>query len=1061
MVAATIIIEDNHGDGVQFKVIFTADTDTPVACKNITLQLATRTADNLGFYHKTADIVTADGGLNGHAIFALNYQERVDLFSQEVVDNHTYSEPISHLHYRYTAKATNDDTLASSTTAPDEPIGFQRQPDQPSGITADARIEVTGHDEVMTFTFYVHSISQLTNMKQEAGTVAEVEVMFNSEHDHIQNVICTITGDEGLVQQSDAYVYKVSGQTIKGTGSNEITLKNNAKYEVALRCANVTGKSQYSKVKTVTMSNELPLPHIHYELGNAIAYLDDVYTSYKPGVYDSANDALYNKYDIANVNETYAAQMLVTLLDVDIKNPDVCEIEFGVLSDQAIEIQGEDLKYPDSNVSDGLGTESVIAFVTGKHDTYKIESGIDNRYKNSKAIIRATEVTSYTTDGTTTNTGHGDNKAGYAGLMTEGNRDEDSPLTNVDGYASRSNDGLFVRKNWYNPLQTDIVISARTKQTTLITNTDADGVNTTTNNVVYGRVKTLGKVFSVQKPSLNPPRLNGFVRENDGMQYITCNIDGGDEDGIAGTILDEDYPTVSLVISNNNGLDLTLMGGYGYAGSTLGSGYNGDVTNPTSEVGAVVPGSNVDGAAPGSTLNGTDHNQCGITIDGTKVKFGMAGVADGSVNYQVNYTDIYDVGPASDADGASLPDTQPSREFKFSLYQGDANKTMKPHTMAIAEERGKIIQHADEQTILLHPFKTASAPAVVWTGMGVNELPTVEASQENEIDNYGFIFQTLYGTSEDAPFVTAPEQPIASDKYRAIVRKQSSGPVGVDGALAADDIMADFLFNGDVRPATATNNATYQLPMLDANAAIKIPGNIGDYEVKVEKLLKLSTQNFEFYKDFYRWGTTPAISGYLPSETGLTPLVQGGLISDRTDLGNGIYSLLAPHTTKTDALYYESPTITSIEIADGTFGGNSYNNNTMVIKGNTGGAKYTQQPHAVTSIGFVQDTNDNSQSNDDTGYSLSNISTVMNTNPNDPHVTSATSPFYEEGQPGTAVVDDVGYDPDLIGHYDYTVSIEHPGILLADLSGGATFDGLAFVNSLNADSAITLVDGHL
>ena len=34
------------------------------------------------------------------------------------------------------------------------------------------------------------------------------------------------------------------------------------------------------------------------------------------------------------------------------------------------------------------------------------------------------------------------------------------------------------------------------------------------------------------------------------------------------------------------------------------------------------------------------------------------------------------------------------------------------------------------------------------------------------------------------------------------------------------------------------------------------------------------------------------------------------------------------------------------------------------------------------------------------------------------------------------------------------------GTLLADLSGGATFDGIVFVNANNADSAITIVDHY-
>jgi hypothetical protein len=146
------------------------------------------------------------------------------------------------------------------------------------------------------------------------------------------------------------------------------------------------------------------------------------------------------------------------------------------------------------------------------------------------------------------------------------------------------------------------------------------------------------------------------------------------------------------------------------------------------------------------------------------------------------------------------------------------------------------------------------------------------------------------------------------------------------------------------------------------------------------------------------------------------------------------------------ALYYESPTITNVTVTSTTGGkgitGND-TNNTMTIQGNTGGAEFAYAANAgsaVTSIGFVQDIGQDPDNVNN--YSMSNLSQNMNTDPDNVATTGI------KGQPGTT------------GHYDYEVSIEHPGTLLADLSGGATFDGIAFVNSTNADSAITLLDSY-
>ena len=115
-------------------------------------------------------------------------------------------------------------------------------------------------------------------------------------------------------------------------------------------------------------------------------------------------------------------------------------------------------------------------------------------------------------------------------------------------------------------------------------------------------------------------------------------------------------------------------------------------------------------------------------------------------------------------------------------------------------------------------------------------------------------------------------------------------------------------------------------------------------------------------------------------------------------------------TADTAVLYFINPTITSVEIS----GVN------MIIKGNSGGSEFDN--NAVTSVGFIAGGTD---------FNISSQTGNMS---------------YDENTPRPDAVD-----------WLYTVTIGHGSNLLADKDGG-NFDGLAFVNSNNANSALSIIN---
>lgn len=115
-------------------------------------------------------------------------------------------------------------------------------------------------------------------------------------------------------------------------------------------------------------------------------------------------------------------------------------------------------------------------------------------------------------------------------------------------------------------------------------------------------------------------------------------------------------------------------------------------------------------------------------------------------------------------------------------------------------------------------------------------------------------------------------------------------------------------------------------------------------------------------------------------------------------------------TAVSAVLYFINPTISEVTIA----GVN------MVIKGNSGGSEF--DANAVTSVGFVAGGTD---------FNISSIAADMN---------------YEHGNARPLASD-----------WAYIVTIGHGSNLLADKDGG-NFDGLAFVNSNNANSALSIIN---
>ena len=1066
----TVGINKTPGAGINLQVTYTNDLEADKGDR-VDLQLATNLIDNRGFYQKDTPLIqsTVADDHGGHAIFNLTYAELVFLYGQKIVDDNDFSTVT--LSYRYRVFKADDTLLAESNVG--DNLSFNKAPGQPHGTSLDTsvmphedtRIRITGFDQKITFEFKVTSGSELTNMKGDVTAegapigAKQAEIMFNRKNladstiVGIESCVVDLVGSlpvESIIG-SDDYKYTVKGHTTVGTGLKQITLDNNVEYEMAIRVANINGKSVYSKAQTVICSNKTVKPTINRtaitNYPEDIAYLTDVYTSFRPEVYQEGNEYSGN-YTFENIDPIFAAQVLIQLADGDVHNPDQIEIEFGVLNTNgdAVQVDGTSVFYPDTDPystvpDDHENPRKVLAFEAGRFDTYEL-SPAEGRYKDQSNIVKATLVKSYGSDGTTPTAGayggNGATLAGYAGLKIG-----DAPGTSV------SNEGCFVRRSWFNGEETALLLSARIKQTTMVpgpidtneflqdgTTPNPDhGKNTApVANIVYSEVETIGTIFRAFIPEMNPVRLGDQVEETHGVQSLTVNAD--DAEGNAGVCVDEVESTLTVKVTNNDGLDLTLAGGYGYDGSGSGSGYQGVVGD-------------------------TDPNQPQLQVTGTTFK--LIPPADTSVNekanYQINYNDILAINAETDKDFADNdPNSAPSREIIISVYQGDANKTYIPFG-------GNIIQYARHNTILLHPFKTAAVANVTWEGKGVNVVPELTAAQFNEYsaptdsndnknngsdDNHGFIFQTVAPDSDavDTPGLAC--QTTASNKYRAYVYKQEVGPVNVVGALGDTSArtMADFLFNGNKVSADATGGTSYSLPKDNTDSALKIPGNIGYYGVEVQKLLKLSPLNNELYNGFYRSAVQVAVpagpifdgASNVNGTDGPTPLLMGGPVN----LGR-----FAPKTTETNALYYESPTITNVSITSTTGGmGISGNdtNNTMTIQGNTGGASFVYTVgaagSAVTSIGFVQDPNNNSQAGDNVGYSMSNISQDMNTVPD----TTTTGPQ--------------GLPKQYFGTYDYEVSIEHPGTLLADLSGGATFDGIAFVNSTNADSAITLLDSY-
>ena len=117
----------------------------------------------------------------------------------------------------------------------------------------------------------------------------------------------------------------------------------------------------------------------------------------------------------------------------------------------------------------------------------------------------------------------------------------------------------------------------------------------------------------------------------------------------------------------------------------------------------------------------------------------------------------------------------------------------------------------------------------------------------------------------------------------------------------------------------------------------------------------------------------------------------------------GKYTLSAPSTTSGVVLYFEHPTIVSVSIAGSV----------MTISGNTNGALFDDA--AVTSIAF-------------------------------------------KGTAANLDMSTLSANMVIAGDRTYSVAINHGGALLTNVSANvATFDGIAFVNSNNANSAFALV----
>jgi hypothetical protein len=131
---------------------------------------------------------------------------------------------------------------------------------------------------------------------------------------------------------------------------------------------------------------------------------------------------------------------------------------------------------------------------------------------------------------------------------------------------------------------------------------------------------------------------------------------------------------------------------------------------------------------------------------------------------------------------------------------------------------------------------------------------------------------------------------------------------------------------------------------------------------------------------------------------------------------NGTYpsAIITGHSGVTgnasaSALYYINPTITGVTVT----GAN------MVVVGNTGGSLFNTD--CITSVGFISGGTD---------FNLSTATANM-----DNTLTSGNEAAYA-----------------------YSVTLTHTGDLLLNKMAGDTFDGLAFVNSNNANSALSIVN---
>ena len=629
MPAASIAITNTDSRGIEFKLEFTAATtgspNADVPATKIDLLLTTNVIDNLGMYQKRKTVIphsdTVNNPHDGYAYFDLTLAEQSRLFGSSTVNQTVITGVNSHVNFRYRAYSETGIVLCDLNISPTADgdgnvIVHNREPEQPYGATVGDYVTLVGHDQFVTFDFNVLTHHELTDAEGVEGTTQQAEIMVNvpltdangnnNADPGIRTVLVDLDQSNSVEQVGLASdkIYRVRGRTTVGDNIapdfKEIIIANNLQHEMAVRVYNKFGPSLYSKTQTIVCSNKLPkvvmpsavgvggilstttTPEEVYTYNSSdTSYLADVYTSFKAGVYDAANtDGIKDAYNIENRNTEYAAQILATLLDTDIDRPDSkTQIEFGIISEEQLaDAEGNPIFYPDLNLADGdapnpTPTRPVKKFVAGKCDTYEIESGSEKRYKSARAVI--------------TRTG---NTAGYA------NNIEIGAAGVVGNTENMSNRGLFVRNSWYNGYnsvtntntpnnQTDILVSARLKQTTTVTTTvtaeDGTVTNDTSDNTVYGEVETLGRIFRIEAPTIATPRLPSEKKIilSTGEQYITCNAANDDHPEVAaatdaGYVMDEVNTTVRVVVTNNNGLNLTLAGGAGGLGQNPVPGDN-------------------------------------------------------------------------------------------------------------------------------------------------------------------------------------------------------------------------------------------------------------------------------------------------------------------------------------------------------------------------------------------------------------------------------------------------------------------------------------------------------